>query len=217
MTPEQLQQRRNIVESLRLVAGDTAGLTGRVSQETAQVLIEMLDEARFVATSFVEVLDPYTEMHNEHPKKLARGLMDAINNPNPVPAELPQYFASDDVLLHVEGNDYELKPEYTSAWVAVDTLAVYICRMNGGLLVEVHPNGDEAAGRPYAKSFVEFEQPKRVFPKQPVTLIASGVTSQRTFAIDDPFDVVWVEPDGKTMYVRAIDGYTYHVFTELFE
>lgn len=181
MTPEQLKERRNIVETLRLVAGDTAGLTGRVSQETAQVLIEMLDEARYVATSFVEVLDPYTEMHNEHPKNLARGLMDAIDDrPLHEPDEdfdppemtvdeayelgfidgedsLREYEVSDEVLEHIEANDYELKPEYTSAWVAVDTLAVYICRMNGGLLVEVHPNHDEATGRPYAKSFVEFE------------------------------------------------------------
>lgn len=71
--------------------------------------------------------------------------------------ELPEYKLSDDVLEHVEANDYTLKPQFTSVWIGVDSIAVYIRRMNGGLLVEVHPNNDEAAGRPYANAYVEFE------------------------------------------------------------
>ncbi len=161
MTPNELQERQRVLDVFRDYAAPEhhEGYSGIITVREMRLVLAMLDEARFVAEEYTHIDDPHYT--NSYTEQLAYDLVAEIapsSSPKilPIQQEIVEYFASDDVLEHVEANDYTLKPAYSSAWVAVDSLAVYICRMNGGLLVEVHPNHAEAA-RPYAKSFVEFE------------------------------------------------------------
>lgn len=171
MSPSELEQRKLIVETLRLVATDSAGLTGRIDQATANVLMGMLDEAKFVAEGLLGG-DPYyvTSVEQEY----AQGIIDAVGN-----APLPEtdeddyrqvspeeayeqglidgadeliermYGPTESSLEHVEANDYRLKPEYDSVWIGIDSIAVYVRRMNGQVVVELCPNNDEAAATVY--------------------------------------------------------------------
>lgn len=58
-------------------------------------------------------------------------------------------------LIYDGHNDYILRPEHSSVWIAVDNISVYVNRTDEGVVVDLYPNGHET-DEPIATTYAFF-------------------------------------------------------------